>query len=162
MITALAALMFTAALLTGCSSTAGRQSKSLTIAETADGRGLELAVSEALARSLFEDVVGGEIACGADIDDDFAGLLRELEREGRSGRAAIRSDDGAVTARRSGSKLEMTVHDADGGGRLEVRMPWTVAECLLDGSATLRSADADSIRVRIVGGDGGSLTLAVK
>jgi hypothetical protein len=146
----------------GCASSGDRGSKSLSISESAHGDGIVVAVSEALARSLLEDVVGSEIECGAELDDEFSAMLAELDREGRGGRATLRGDDGVLTARRSGSSLKMTFRAADGEGRLEVRMPWAVAECLVDGSASLSSRDAGRIEVRVVGADGGSFELAVR
>ena len=130
--------------------------KSLSISEGKNGDGLVVAMSEALAQSLLEGVVGADLECGAEIDSDFAAVLRELDREGRGGRATIRNEDGVLTARRSGRSLKLKFEDADDGGGLEVKMPWAVAECLLDGSATLSAKDAGSIKVKITGSEGGS------
>ena len=66
-----------------------------------------------------------------------------------------------LTARRSGRSLKLDFRDADGDGRLKVKMPWAVAECLLDGSATLSARDADSISVKLVGSDGGTFEFKV-
>ena len=119
-----------------------------------------VAVSETLARSLLEGVVGADLECGADLDSDFAAMLRELDRGGRGSRATIRDEDGVITARRSGRSLKVDFDDTDGGG-LEIKMPWAVAECLLDGSATLTEKDAGSIRVKLVGSEGGSFEFKV-
>jgi len=146
--------------VSACSSSSKQESRSLTIEETAGGNGLKVTVSEALAQSVLEGLVGSELECGAEMDSDFAGMLRELDRGGRGSRAAIRDQDGVLTARRSGQKLRMDFDNTDGGG-LEVSMPWAVAECLLDGSATLSSHDVDSVRVRLTGEKGGGFELAV-
>jgi len=143
----------------------GKSAKSTTsvsISRNSDGDELVVAVSEALARTILEEVVGADLKCGADVDHEFAAMLRELDREGRGGRAAIRDDDGVMIARRSGRSLKMEIRDSDGGGRLEVKMPWAVAECLLDGSATLSTKDAASIRVKLVGSDGGSFEFKIE
>jgi hypothetical protein len=150
------------AISVGCASSGNRGSKSMSISESAHGDGVVVAVSVALAESLLEEVIGSEIECGAELDDEFAALLTELDREGRGGRATLRGDDGVLTARRSGSSVRMTFRSADGGGRLEIRMPWAVAECLVDGSAALGSRDAGRIEVKVVGADGGSFELAVR
>jgi hypothetical protein len=118
-------------------------------------------MSEALARSLLEGMVGADLKCGSDIDGDFAAMLHKLDRGGRGSRATIRDDDGVITARRSGNSLKIELDDADGGGGLRVKMPWAVAECLLDGSATLRAEDVASISVKLVGEDGGSFEFKV-
>ena len=136
-------------------------SKSVTISDTKNGEGLVVAVSEALARSVFEGIVGSELECGADLDREFGDLLRELDRGGRGSRAVLRSDDGILTARRKGRSLKLEFDDADDGGGLRVTMPWSVAECMLDGSATMSAKDAGSIKVELVGADGGSFTFKV-
>jgi len=154
-------LAATATPVLGCRSTSKQESKSLTISEAKGGDGMVVTVSEALARSLLEGVVGADLECGADIDSEFAAMLRELDRGGRGSRATIRDEDGVITARRSGRSLKIDFDDADDGGRLEIKMPWAVAECLLDGSATLTEKDAGSIRVKLVGSEGGSFEFKV-
>lgn len=160
MITVLFLTFASPVVLAGCTSSKG--AKSVSISENDNGNGIVVAVSESLARSILEGVVGADLKCGADIDDDFAAMLRELDREGRGGRAAIRDSDGVITARRSSRSLKLDIRDSDGGGRLEVKMPWAVAECLLDGSATLTGQDAGSIRVKLVDSDGGRFEFKVK
>ena len=144
----------------GCSTASKKESKSVSISETKNGEGLVVAVSESLARSVLEGIVGADLECGSDLDSDFAAMLRELDRGGRGSRATIRDEDGVITARRSGRSLKVDFDDTDGGG-LEIKMPWAVAECLLDGSATLTEKDAGSIRVKLVGSEGGSFEFRV-
>lgn len=138
-----------------------KTTKSVSISEGKDGNGLVVAVSEALARSLLEGVVGADLNCGADMDADFEAVLHKLDRGGRGSRATIRDENGVLTARRSGRSLKLDFDDADGSGGLEVKMPWAVAECLLDGSATLSAKDAGSIKVKITGSEGGSFEFKV-
>lgn len=145
----------------GSSAVSKKQSKSVSISESKDGDGLVVAVSEALARSFLEGVMGGVLECGTDLDADFAAMLRTLDRGGRGSRATIKNEDGVLTARRSGRSLKLDFDDLEDGGRLEVKMPWAVAECLLDGSATLSEKDAGSIKVRLVGSEGGSFEFKV-
>jgi len=146
----------------GCSSTGTTESKALTISETDGGNGVRVVVSESLARSVLEGIVGAELECGADLDGDFAAMLRELDRGGRGSRATLSDGDGVLTARRSGRNLRMDFDDFDGTGGFEIRMPWAVAECLLDGSGSLKPKDAASIRLRFVGSEGGSFELSVR
>ena len=154
-LTAFAPLVF------GAGAASKKGTKSVSISETKDGNGLVVAMSEALARSLLEGMVGADLKCGSDIDGDFAAMLRKLDRGGRGSRATIRDEDTLITARRSGNSLKIELDDADGGGGLRVKMPWAVAECLLDGSATLSAKDAGSIRVKLVGSDGGSFEFKI-
>jgi hypothetical protein len=135
--------------------------KTVTISAAGDDGDMSVTVSRALARSLLEGVVGSELECGADLDGDFAALLRELDRRGRGSRATLRDGDGTLKAHRSGSSLKMRFEDAGGGGGLKVKMPWKVAECLLDGSATLAAKDAGSIKIELTGSDGGSFSFEV-
>ncbi len=137
------------------------ESKSVSISESKNGEGLVVAVSEALARSLLEGVVGADLECGADLDGDFAAMLRQLDREGRGSRVTIRDEDGVLSARRSGRSLKLEFDDADDGGGLQIKMPWAVAECLLDGSATMKPKDIGSIKVKLVGSEGGSFEFKV-
>lgn len=159
-ITALVLVAFSSMVL-GSSAASKKQSKSVSISESKDGGGLVVAVSEALARSLLEGVMGSNLECGTDLDSDFAAMLRTLDRGGRGSRATLRDGDGVLTARRSGRSLKLDFDDKDDGGRLEVKMPWAVAECLLDGSATLSEKDAGSIKVKLVGSGGGSFEFKV-
>jgi len=159
MITVLALALASPVVLAGGKSS--KNTRSVSISESGEGHGLVVSMSEALARSLLEGVVGADLKCGADIDDEFSAMLRELDRGGRGSRATIRDEDGVISARRSGRSLKMDIRDADGGGRLEVKMPWAVAECLLDGSATMSEKDAGAIRVKLIGSDGGSFEFRV-
>jgi len=145
----------------GAGAASKKETKSVSISESKDGDGLVVAMSEALARSLLEGMVGADLKCGSDIDGDFAAMLHKLDRGGRGSRATIRDEDSLITARRSGNSLKIELDDADGGGGLRVKMPWSVAECLLDGSATLSAKDTGSIRVKLVGSDGGSFEFKI-
>jgi hypothetical protein len=158
---ALTAVLVLAIVALGCSSTQQHESKSLTISELKNGKGMTVSVSKPLARSLLEGAIGSEMECGADLDVQVASILRALDREGNGSRVTVRDEDGVITARRSGSSLRMEFRDADDGGRLELRMPWAVAECLLDGSSSLKAKDADSIRIKVIESEGGSFELAV-
>ena len=154
-------IVVSAASIAAAASGSKNGSKSITISDTKNGEGLVVAVSETLARSVFEGMVGSRIECGADLDREFGDLLRELDRGGRGSRAVLRSDDGILTARRKGRSLKLEFDDADDGGRLRVKMPWSVAECMLDGSATMSAKDAGSIKVELIGAGGGRFAFEV-
>ena len=141
--------------------TESKTTKSVSISEAKDGDGLVVAVSEALARSLLEGMVGAESELWRRHGCRFRGRAPQA-RPGRSRQPGhLRDEDGVLTARRSGRSLKLDFDDADDGGGLEVKMPWAVAECLLDGSATLSAKDAGSIKVKITGSEGGSFEFKV-
>ena len=142
-----------------CATTTPEQ-KSLTVSESDDGQGVVVAVSEALARELLEDTFGSDLSCDGELDPDFEGMLRTLDRQGRGGRATLTDDDSVVTAHRRGRTVEFDVRDLEGGGAIEVVMPWTAAECLLGENVTFDKGFED-VRVTIKGDGGGSFELRV-
>jgi hypothetical protein len=143
-----------------CASSTPPEQKSLTVSESKDGQGVVVAVSEALARELLEDTLGSELSCDGELDPEFEGMLRTLDRQGRGGRATLTDDDSMVTAHRRGRSVEFDVRDLEGGSAIEVVMPWAVAECLLGENATLDKGFED-VRVTIKGEGGGSFELRV-
>lgn len=146
--------------LIGCSSTTSSAQKSLTVSESKDGHGVVVAVSEALARELISDAFGSELSCDGELDPEFEGMLRSLDRQGRSARATIRDEDSVVTARRRGRSVEFDVRSLAGGGEIQVVMPWAAAECLL-GETTTLGKELTNVRVTIEGEGGGSFELRV-
>ena len=111
-----------------------------------------------LASDLLRGVIGSELSCDADLDPDFEGLLRDLDRRGRGARATLVDGDGTLTARRRARTLELDARSPDGG--LEIVMPWAVAECLLGRTTTLQG-DLGDIRVKLEGADGGTFQIRV-
>ncbi len=146
--------------LVACSSATPAAQKSVTVSESRDGQGVVVAVSEALARQLIEDAFGSELSCDGELEPEFEGMLRTLDRQGRGARTTISDDDSVVTARRRGRSVEFDVRDLDGGGEIQVVMPWTVAECLL-GETTRIDKGFGDVRVSIKGEGGGSFELRV-
>lgn len=146
---------------TGCASSAPPEQKSLTVSESKDGQGVVVAVSEALARELLEDAFGSELSCDGDLEPEFEGMLRTLDRQGRGARTTISDDDSVVTARRRGRSVEFDVRDLDGGGEIQVVMPWAVAECLLGETTGIDKGFGD-VRVSIKGEGGGSFEFRVE
>jgi len=137
--------------LIGCSSTTPSAQKSLTVSESKDGHGVVVAVSDAF---------GSELSCDGELDPEFEGMLRSLDRQGRSARATIRDEDSVVTARRRGRSVEFDVRSLAGGGEIQVVMPWAAAECLL-GETTTLGKELTNVRVTIEGEGGGSFELRV-
>ena len=144
--------------LSACSSAGRHDQRSVTVSETRGHDGIEVAVSKELAGDLLQGVVGSELSCDADLDPDFEGLLRELDRRGRGARATLVDGDDTIVARRRARTLELDVRGTDGG--LEVIMPWAVAECLL-GRTTALKGGLDDVRVTLRGADGGSFEIHV-
>jgi len=146
---------------TACASSVPPEQKSLTVSESKDGQGVVVAVSEALARELLEDAFGSELSCDGDLEPEFEGMLRTLDRQGRGARTTISDDDSVVTARRRGRSVEFDVRDLDGGGEIQVVMPWAVAECLLGETTGIDKGFGD-VRVSIKGEGGGSFEFRVE
>jgi len=144
--------------LSACSSAGRHDQRSVTVSETRGHDGIEVAVSKELASDLLQGVIGSELSCDADIDAEFEGLLRDLDRRGRGARATLVDGDDTIVARRRARTLELDVRSPGGG--LEVGMPWAVAECLLGRTTTLRG-DLGDIRVKLEGADGGSFHIRV-
>jgi hypothetical protein len=153
-----AAALAVPAALSACSSAGRHVQRSVTVSETRNQDGLEVAVSRHLARDLLQGVVGSELSCHADLDPDLEGLLRDLERRGRGARATLVDGDDTMVARRRARTIEFEVRGTDGS--VEIVMPWAVAECLL-GRTTTFQGDLDDVRVTLRGADGGSFVLRV-
>jgi hypothetical protein len=147
--------------LVACSSATPAAQKSVTVSESKDGQGVVVAVSEALARQLIEDTFGSELSCDGELDAEFEAMLRTLDRQGRGARATISDDDSVVTARRRGRTVEFDVRDLEGGAKIQVVMPWSVAKCLL-GETTTVGKEFGDVRVTIEGKGGGSFEFRVE
>lgn len=143
-----------------CASSPPPAEKSLTVSESKDGQGVVVAVSETLVRDLLEDTFGSELRCDGELDPDFEAMLRTLDRKGRGARASLSDEDSVVTARRRARSVEFDVQDRDGGGGLEVVMPWAVAKCLLGDTTSLDNGLGD-VRVKIKGEGGGSFEFRI-
>jgi hypothetical protein len=145
------------ALTTACASSDTSSSARLEVAGTS-GEAMTLAVSSEIARQLLEDALGSELRCAADLDPDTERMLRTLAS--RSGRYTATEDGTTLVARRRGRSLRLQIRSE--GARLEARMPWAVAECLLGRRTDLESVLAESpIRVHLRTANGTSLKLAL-
>jgi hypothetical protein len=104
--------------------------------------------------------------CQGTIDPPLSTLLVKLERKGPHARATVRRDGDVLRAWRHGRRFRLVI-SGDGAGRVEIRMPWAVAECMLGREATLREALASSggrptLEVRIAGKGGGRFKASIR
>lgn len=99
----------------------------------------------------LDDLLGGRLDCSGPADGALGVLLAALDRGGPRARASVRDGDAMLTGRRRGGRVDLTAGLGD--GRLEVRMPWAAAECLL-GRSTALGAALDGLEVTAVGADG--------
>jgi hypothetical protein len=159
-ITLVAALLL-ALLLVAVAASAGDRGRSLTITAGENGDQLEVVVSRALAMTVLNEVVGSTLSCDGAVDSEFRALLQRLDAGGRGTRATLREDGSVIEARRRAHTVKLDIHDLEGGGKIEVVMPWAVADCVLGRDVTLDSS-ARKIKVKIKGAEGGSFEFKVK
>jgi hypothetical protein len=114
---------------------------------------ITVAISEAVARGLMEDLIGADLECDDGADGHFKVFLEKLDRGGPRARASYRDGEDTVYGRRRGGKLDLEVH-GDGPGKIEATMPWAVAECLLGHSTSIDETFTSSIRVKVSNPDG--------
>jgi len=109
---------------------------------------ISVAVSEAVARGLMENLIGSELDCRSDIDGSLESLLAKLDQGGPRSHAAIRDGETTLRARRRGGKLDLDISGA-GSGKIEATMPWAVAECLLGNTTTIDRTVTSAIKVKV-------------
>jgi hypothetical protein len=147
-------------LIAGCSSTSP-QTKSLTLAEADDGRGVVVAISAALARDLLESAIGSDFDCEGEVDREFGSMLRTLDRRGPGSQATLTDEETTVVARRRNRTLKLEIRDRSDGSEIEAVMPWAVAECLMGRTTTLEEGAVGDVRVKIKGKGGGSFEFRI-
>ena len=145
-------------LLAAALAVAGDGKNSVKISTDGEGDELIVVVSEALARSAVEGLVGSELSCDGTTDGQFKGLLQTLDQKGRGSRASLQTEDSVIRARRRTSTVTLDIRDLDDDGRVEIVMPWSVAECLLGRSAKI---DASVVEIKIKGENGGTFEFKV-
>ena len=141
-------------LLAAALAVAGDGKNSVKISTDGDGDELIVVVSEALARSAVEGLVGSELSCDGTTDGQFRSLLQTLDQKGRGSRASLQTEDSVIRARRRTSTVTLDIRDLDDDGRVEIVMPWAVAECLLGRTVTMDDS-MGKIKVKIKGENGG-------
>jgi hypothetical protein len=114
---------------------------------------ISVAISKEFARGLVEGLIGSDLECDGEVDDDFGALLEELDRRGPRARASIRDGETTVDGRRRGGKLDLAIH-GEGSGKIEATMPWAMAECLLGHTTSVDETVTSSIRVKVTNEDG--------
>lgn len=134
--------------------------KIVTVTAGKDGDDLTIAVSRALAMEVLAGAIGSTLSCDGAVDSEFGSMLRTLDRGGRGARATLRDDDSVIEARRRANSLRLDIRDLEGAGRIEVVMPWAVAECLLGRDVTLDES-ARKVKVKIVGAGGGTFEFKI-
>jgi hypothetical protein len=152
-------LSFTGSILLFGGFTSG-ETKSIKVSEAKKGNGVVVAVSEALAREIFEGAIGTELDCRADLDSDFESLLRTLDRDGRGSRATLRDGDTVVRALRRKKSIKFDISNRDREEKIEAVVPWALAECLL-GRNTKIDDSVGPIKIKITGAEGGSFEFKI-
>ncbi len=145
----LVAVMATVALIAGCATSEPKSDLNIDV----NSNDITVAVSEAVARGLMEDLIGSELDCSSDIDDPLKALLVKLDRDGPRSRATVRDGETTLNAHRRGGKLDLDISGA-GSGRIEATMPWAVAECLLGTTTTIDRTVTSAIKVKVTNPEG--------
>ncbi len=156
----LVAVVFLAIVLVAVAVAAGNRGKSVTISGSESGDDLQITVSKALALGVLEGIIGSNLTCDGKVDSEFGHLLATLDRGGRGARASLQDGDSVIHARRRANTLKFDIKDRDGGGELEVVMPWAIAECML-GRDVVLDKSARKIKVEVRGADGGKFEFKV-
>ena len=147
-------------LLAATIAAAGRDEHAIKISTDGDGDDIVVAVSKALARSAVEGLIGSELSCDGATDGQFLEMLQTLDRKGRGSRAHVQTDDSVIRARRRSSTVKLDVRSLDDTGRIQIVMPWIVAECLLGRDVTLDTS-VRNIKVKIEGSGGGKFEFKI-
>lgn len=145
-------------LTAGCASQKHQQSD---FSMDVDDNGVRIAVSKHAARAIVEDILGGDLQCDGELDDPLRSLLLKLEDKGPRARAAVRNADGTIEGLRRGGTLDLRIR-GEGSGRIDVTMPWKLAQCLLGRTTTIDEALASSIRIAAIGDDGKRYTFQLQ
>lgn len=141
----------------GCATSAPRSDLELEV----DGDEIRLEISEAVARSAVEGILGSSLECDGEIDDDLRKLLTDLDRGGPRSRAARRDGETTLDARRRGGRLHLEIRGS-GRGSIEAAMPWAAAQCLLGRATAVGTAVSSPIQVRVKNPDGRNFSFTIR
>lgn len=114
---------------------------------------IRVAVSQAVARGVMENLLGSDLECDGGVDGEFENFLTQLDRSGPRSRATFRDGENTIHARRRGGKLDLEI-TGQGSGRIEATMPWALAECLIGNSTTIDKAMTSAVKVKVINPDG--------
>jgi hypothetical protein len=146
-----------AAVACGCATSEPRPDLELEVG----GDEIRLELSEAVARSAVEGILGSRLECDGEIDDGLREVLAELDRGGARSRATRRDGESTLDARRRGGQLDLEIRGS-GPGKIEASMPWAVAQCLLGRSTTVDRAVSSSIEVKVKNPDGRDFSFRIQ
>lgn len=128
----------------GCASSTPQSDLDLKL----DDEEMQLTLSEAWARAAVEGLLGSALECRGDADAGLRELLEELDRGGPRSHATRRDGETTLEARRRGGRLDVEIRGST-SGRIEARMPWAMAECLLGRSTSTDRAITSAIDVKV-------------
>lgn len=151
------AVAMLAAVACGCASSEPRSDVELEVG----GDEIRLEISEAVARSAVEGILGSRLECDGEIDDGLREVLTELDRGGARSRATRRDGETTLDARRRGGRLDLELW-GEGPGKIEASMPWAVAECLLGRTTAVERAVSSSIKVKVSNPDGRNFSFKIQ
>jgi len=121
---------------------------------------ITVALSEAVARGVMEDLIGSDLECDEGADGRFGAFLQKLDQGGPRAKASYRDGESTIDGRRRGSKLDLKVSGA-GSGKIEATMPWAIAECML-GRSTSIDKSFTSIKVKVSNEDGRNFSFRLR
>jgi hypothetical protein len=121
---------------------------------------ITIAISEAVARGLMEDLIGADLECEDGADGEFREFLERLDRGGSRTKASYRDDESTIEGRRRGNKLDLKIRSA-GSGKIEATMPWAIAECMLGNSTSIEKT-LSSIKVKVTKEDGRNFSFRMR
>jgi len=122
---------------------------------------ITVAVSEAVARGLMEDLIGADLECDGDLDGHLEAFLEKLDEGGPRARASYRDGENTVDGRRRGGKLDLKIRGA-GSGKIEATMPWAIAECMLGKNTSIDDTFTSSIKVKVTNEDGRNFSFRLR
>ena len=126
-----------------------------------DSDEIRVAVSEAVARGVMEDLIGADLECDGEVDGHLKAFLEKLDEGGPRARASYRDGENTVDGRRRGRKLDLKIRGA-GSGKIEATMPWAIAECMLGNNTSIDDTLTSSIKVKVTNEDGRNFSFRLR
>jgi hypothetical protein len=126
-----------------------------------DSDEIKVAMSAEVARGLIEELIGADLDCKSEVDRGMAELLLELQHDGPRAHATYRDGESTIRAHRRGGKLDLEI-TGDGPGKIEARMPWAIADCLLGNKTSIDETVTSSITVKVSNQDGRNFSFRLR